>query len=79
MVFSITGLMTLAVVLGCSIAIIAILADLYQKRLVIKSRTSELTSENKALLDRLDRIEERLGNIETIVLEGEKAKAYESL
>ena len=59
------------------IVAITTFGTLYRTRIKAGATKSNETSE--ALLERLDRLEERMANLETIVLEKEKAKQFSDL
>jgi len=59
------------------IVAITTFGTLYRTRLKAGAQQSNETSES--LLQRIDRLEERMANLETIVLEKEKAKQFSDL
>jgi len=59
------------------IVAITTFGTLYRTR--IKAGTTKSNETSEALLQRLDRLEERMANLETIVLEKEKAKQFSDL
>jgi hypothetical protein len=59
------------------IVAITTFGTIYRTRLKAGARQSNEISES--LLERIDRLEERMANLETIVLEKEKAKQFSDL
>jgi len=59
------------------IVTITTFGTIYRTRLKAGAQQSNETSES--LLQRIDRLEERMANLETIVLEKEKAKQFSDL
>lgn len=59
------------------IVAITTFGTLYRTRIKTGAQKSNATSES--LLQRIDRLEERMANLETIVLEKEKAKQFSDL
>jgi hypothetical protein len=59
------------------IVAITTFGTLYRARIKAKAKQSGETSDS--LLQRMERLEERMANLETIVLEKEKAKQFSDL
>lgn len=60
-----------------SVVLISTIGGVLRERYKSKVRHTELEGEYLGLNDRLGRIEERLGNLETLVVEQEKHKDFE--
>ena len=61
------------------VIIVAIIAFTTIYRLRLKANTEEVDGVVQNLIERLDSIEERIANLETIVLENEKNKDFSQL
>lgn len=59
------------------IVIVGVLCEMYKARLKAGRRGSD--GHFRDLSQRTDRLEERMGNIETIVLDGEKLRGFRDL
>ncbi len=59
------------------IVAITTFGTLYRAR--IKANTHQSSENTEALLQRIERLEERMANLETLVLEKEKAKPFSDL
>lgn len=59
------------------VAVAGIIAEAYQTRVKAQSRQAELKEEFSDLGSQLSRIEERLNNLETLVVEEERHKEFD--
>lgn len=61
---------------GIAIVAMGIFSDLYKAQ--IKAREKAFTL-NSGLMERINRIEERIGNLETIIIKSEREKEFKNL
>ena len=60
-----------------AVVLISAIGDAVQQRYKSKERHAEMQSEHTGLSNRLKRIEDRLGNLETLVVESEKHNEFD--
>jgi len=60
-----------------AISAMGIFSDIYKTKM--KAREKEASSLNPAVIDRINRIEERISNLETIIIKSEREREFKNL
>lgn len=58
------------------IVALGVISEMYRARLKAQTTWAQMKDQEENILSRLDRMEERLRNLETLVLENEKDRAF---
>jgi len=61
-----------------AVVALGVVSEMYRARLKVRSRMAQHGQEFETLQDRLDKLEQRMANLETIILEHEKDRAFDA-
>lgn len=62
----------------CAFAVaVGVISEMYRARLKTKVKISQANQESEDIIGRLDRMEQRIANLETIVIDREKHREFD--